>query len=333
MVHQPCVSIAALCAHKDGVAFIGAPPDGPATRLDVGAAPVGAAVAETGSRRGHPSFAADALGPPATSQSERPSLSSGDRVVPCTACSTNRSWRARPAHPVPLPPLLVQCHGGPTGSVQAGYDVVVQYFTSRGFAVAAVDYAGSAGYGRAYRLSLWGQWGVADSEDCVDAARHLAAAGRVDGSAMAIRGSSAGGLTALNALAGGEGFAAVASWYGVTDLLALAETTHDFEAHYTDRLIGPLPACRALYQERSPTRRAGEIRGSVLLLQGLDDLVVPPAQTEGLRDALVAQGRHCEVRLFEGEGHGFRRAETVRAALEEELDFYLRVFDREGSVP
>ncbi len=226
------------------------------------------------------------------------------------------------------PPLLVQCHGGPTGSVQAGYDVVVQYFTSRGFAVAAVDYAGSAGYGRAYRCSLWGQWGVADSEDCVDAARYLAAAGRVDGSAMAIRGSSAGGLTALNALAAGEGFRSRRAWYGVTDLLALAETTHDFEAHYTDRLVGPLPECRARYEERSPTRRAAELRGSVLLLQGLDDLVVPPAQTEGLRDALVALGRHCEVRLFEGEGHGFRRAETVRAALEEELGFYQRVRGR-----
>ncbi len=123
------------------------------------------------------------------------------------------------------------------------------------------------------------------------------------------------------------------SWYGVTDLLALAETTHDFEAHYTDRLIGPLPACRALYEERSPTTRSGEMRGSVLLLQGLDDLVVPPAQTEGLRDALVAHGRHCEVRLFEGEGHGFRRAETIRAALEEELGFYLRVLVSEAGAP
>ena len=113
----------------------------------------------------------------------------------------------------------------------------------------------------------------------------------------------------------------------------LAETTHDFEAHYTDRLIGPLPVCRALYEERSPTRRADEIRGSVLLLQGLDDLVVPPAQTEGLRDALVDHGRHCEVRFFEGEGHGFRRAETVRAALEEELGFYLRVLAPDADAP
>jgi dipeptidyl aminopeptidase/acylaminoacyl peptidase len=150
-------------------------------------------------------------------------------------------------------------------------------------------------------------------------------------------------LTALNALAdsgsgsgSGSGtgtgtgtFAAAVSWYGVTDLLGLASSTHDFEAHYTDRLIGPLPECAATYAARSPARRAAEMGGAVLLLQGLDDVVVPPAQTEGLRDALLAHGRHCEVRFFEGEGHGFRRAETVRAALEDELDFYRRVLGLE----
>jgi dipeptidyl aminopeptidase/acylaminoacyl peptidase len=214
--------------------------------------------------------------------------------------------------------------------VGAGYNVVTQYFTSRGFAVAAVDYAGSTGYGRAYRCSLWGRWGVADSDDCVDAARHLAAEGRVDGSRMATRGSSSGGLTALNALAGSDSFGAAVSWYGVTDLLGLASSTHDFEAHYMDRLVGPLPECAARYAARSPTTRAGVIQGAVLLLQGLDDPVVPPAQTEGLCDALLAHGRRCEVRLFEGEGHGFRRAETVRAALEAEMDFYLDVLHLEG---
>jgi dipeptidyl aminopeptidase/acylaminoacyl peptidase len=226
--------------------------------------------------------------------------------------------------PGTLPPLIVKCHSGPTGAVGAGFDVVTQYFTSRGFAMAAVDYAGSSGYGRAYRCLLWGQWGVADSEDCVDAARHLAARGWVDATRMAVRGSSSGGLTALNALASGEGFAAAVSWYGVTDLLGLARSTHDFEAHYTDRLIGPLPQCADRYEARSPIRRAAEIKGSVLLLQGQDDPVVPPAQTDDLCAALVAEGRHCEVRRFEGEAHGFRRAETLVAALEGELDFYLR---------
>jgi dipeptidyl aminopeptidase/acylaminoacyl peptidase len=222
------------------------------------------------------------------------------------------------------PPLVVVCHGGPTSSVGAGFDVVTQYFTSRGFAVAAVDYAGSSGYGRSFRCSLWGLWGVADSEDCVDAALHLAARELVDPARMAIRGSSSGGLTALNALAAGECFAAAVTWYGVTDLLALAASTHDFEAHYMDRLVGPLPESRETYEARSPTRRAAEIHGSVLLLQGLDDLVVPPAQTRQLHDALQAEGRHCEVRYFEGEGHGFRRADTLVTALEEELAFYRR---------
>jgi dipeptidyl aminopeptidase/acylaminoacyl peptidase len=219
------------------------------------------------------------------------------------------------------------CHSGPTGSVGAGFDVVVQYFTTRGFALAAVDYAGSTGYGRDYRRALWGQWGVLDSEDCADAARFLAAVGQVDGRRMAVRGSSSGGLTALNALADGETFVAAASWYGVSDLCALAASTHDFEAHYLDRLVGPLPAAQETYEARSPTHRAGEISGAVLLLQGLSDAVVPPAQTERLGAALLAEGRHCTVRYFEGEGHGFRRAETLEACLEEELAFYRREMD------
>lgn len=141
---------------------------------------------------------------------------------------------------------------------------------------------------------------------------------------MAVRGGSAGGMTALNALAAGEGFGACVSWYGVTDLLGLVETTHDFEAHYTDRLIGPLPQSRRLYDERSPVHRAGSMRGSVLLLQGTEDPVVPPAQAESMRDALSAAGARCDLEFFEGEGHGFRRADTLTACLEAELVFYLR---------
>jgi dipeptidyl aminopeptidase/acylaminoacyl peptidase len=221
------------------------------------------------------------------------------------------------------PPLVVWCHGGPTAACSAGLDLTVQFFTTRGFAVACVDYTGSSGYGRAYRCALWGQWGVADAEDCLDAALHLAATGRADAGRMAVRGSSAGGMTALNALASGDGFAACTSLYGVTDLLALAATTHDFEAHYTDRLIGPLPEAGASYVERSPVSRAGDMAGSVLLLQGTEDAVVPPAQAERMRDALRDAGAGCELRLFEGEGHGFRRAETLTASLEAELAFYL----------
>ena len=173
---------------------------------------------------------------------------------------------------------MVWCHGGPTSSCQAGLDLTLQFFTTRGFAVACVDYAGSSGYGRDYRNALWGRWGVADAEDCLDAALHLAGRGDVDARRLAIRGGSAGGMTALNALASGEGFGACASWYGVTDLLGLVDTTHDFEAHYTDRLIGPLPEALTLYVERSPVARAAAMAGSVLLLQGTDDAVVPPSR-------------------------------------------------------
>jgi dipeptidyl aminopeptidase/acylaminoacyl peptidase len=168
---------------------------------------------------------------------------------------------------------------------------------------------------------------VADAEDCRDAARHLAGHGQVDPQRMAIRGGSAGGLTALNALAGSAEFRACVSWYGVTDLLALAATTHDFEAHYTDRLIGPLPGAQELYEARSPVCRAAAIEGSVLLLQGTDDVVVPPAQAERLRQAMVAAGRTCVVRLFDGEGHGFRRADTLIECLRAELEFYRTELD------
>jgi dipeptidyl aminopeptidase/acylaminoacyl peptidase len=219
--------------------------------------------------------------------------------------------------------VIVWCHGGPTSACQAGLDLTLQFFTTRGFAVACVDYAGSTGYGRAYRCALWGRWGVADSEDCLDAALHLAARGDVDPQRMAVRGGSAGGMTALNALAAGEGFAACVSWYGVTDLMGLVATTHDFESHYTDTLIGPLPQCSALYEERSPVNRAAAMTGSVLLLQGTDDAVVPPAQAERMRDALGAAGGRCDLRFFEGEGHGFRRADTLAASLAAELEFYL----------
>jgi dipeptidyl aminopeptidase/acylaminoacyl peptidase len=313
VVSQPCVSISALCRHGDGVAYIGGPADGPD---DVWVLPsTGQAARPLRPRR------AVALAPANVSVGESFEL-------------VGRS--GRPVHGVLYPPrlaetdgpegtlapLIVSCHGGPTSSAGSGFDITMQYFTSRGFAVARVDYAGSTGYGRAYRCSLWGQWGVADAEDCVDAARHLAVTGRVDGGRMGIRGGSAGGLTALNALAAGEGFSAAVAQYGVTDLLGLAASTHDFEADYMDRLIGPLPESREIYEARSPVNRAAHMGGSVLLLQGTEDPVVPPAQAERLRDALSAAGRRCVVRFFEGESHGFRRAETLVACLEEELAFY-----------
>jgi dipeptidyl aminopeptidase/acylaminoacyl peptidase len=325
---QPCVAISALCTHADGVAIIGATPDSPA---DVWLVPVpgaGRRSTSKGSARDRVATGAGAAGaalaPEQVAVGESFTLAgdTGRMVHGVFFAPVNSEFCGSPHAP---PPLLVHCHGGPTSSASAAFDLTIQYFTSRGFAVASVDYAGSTGHGRAYREALWGEWGVADAEDCVQAARWLAGRGQVDAARMAIRGGSAGGWTALNALRADDGFSAAVSWYGVTDLLALAASTHDFEAHYMDRLVGPLPASRDRYESLSPVNSAASLRGAVLLLQGRDDPVVPPAQTERLRDELLAAGRHCETRLFDHEGHGFRRAETLIACLEAELDFYQRV--------
>jgi dipeptidyl aminopeptidase/acylaminoacyl peptidase len=314
---QPCVSISAVCAHGTGVALIGSTPTAPS---NVWVWTPGAGARPLRSQTGITLRETDiAVGEPFTLTGRRGSAVHGTLFRPTSGATLRRAGKA--------PPLVTWCHGGPTSSCQAGFDSTRQFFTSRGFAVACVDYAGSSGYGRAYRCALWGQWGVADSEDCLDAALHLASRGDIDARRMAVRGGSAGGMTALNALAAGEGFAACVSWYGVTDLMGLVATTHDFESHYSDRLIGPLPGSRPLYDERSPVHRAGSMKGAVLLLQGTEDPVVPPAQAEGMRAALNAAGTACDLEFFEGEGHGFRRADTLTACLKAELAFYLRELD------
>jgi dipeptidyl aminopeptidase/acylaminoacyl peptidase len=225
------------------------------------------------------------------------------------------------------PPLIVFCHGGPTGAAEPGFDPLVQFFTSRGLAVAAVNYRGSSGYGRSYRRSLQGLWGIADVDDCTAYAEALAEAGRVDGAHMAIRGTSAGGLTALAALVRSDRFGGAASWYGVTDLQALATDTHDFESRYMDGLVGPLPATAEEYRRRSPLYHPEAVTGAVLLLQGADDPVVPAAQSERFAEALSAHGVRCRLEVFAGESHGFRRADTIEACLTAELDFYRSLFD------
>jgi dienelactone hydrolase len=338
LVEQPCVSISALCAHAGGLAFIGSTPEAPPNvwvwTPSEGPRPVrpaaATALAPEDVARGEPFTLTGRSGRPVHGTLYRPPAhGAADVTADVTAdvaagSNVGSDAGSRAGSPVgSRPPLVVWCHGGPTSACQPGLDLILQFFTSRGFAVACVDYAGSTGYGRAYRCALWGEWGVADAADCLDAALHLATRGDVDPERMAVRGGSAGGLTALNALAAGEGFRACVSWYGVTDLLGLVATTHDFESHYTDRLIGPLPAARSLYEERSPVHRASAMRGSVLLLQGTEDAVVPPAQAESMRAALDAFGTSCSLRFFEGEGHGFRRAETLTACLEAELAFYL----------
>ncbi|MEA2826307.1 MAG: hypothetical protein QOG43_746 [Actinomycetota bacterium] len=221
-----------------------------------------------------------------------------------------------------LPPLIVMSHGGPTANARSELDLSIQYFTSRGLAVVDVDYGGSTGYGRAYRRRLDGQWGVVDLADCVNAARHLAADGLVDGRRMAIRGGSAGGFTTLCALTFSDVFAAGASYYGVADLAALATDTHKFESRYLDRLVGPWPEAAEVYRARSPIHAADRLSSPVILFQGLEDKVVPPAQAEVMVDALRAKGLPFAYVTFEGEQHGFRQAATIVRAAEAELWFY-----------
>jgi dipeptidyl aminopeptidase/acylaminoacyl peptidase len=226
------------------------------------------------------------------------------------------------------PPLVVTSHGGPTAQASTALNLRTQFWTSRGFAVVDVDYSGSSGYGRAYRRRLDGQWGVADVDDVVAAARGLAEAGEVDGRRMVVRGSSASGLTTLLALTRGT-FAAGASLYGVADLAALATDTHKFEARYLDGLVGPWPEAAEVYRQRSPLAHADELSAPLIIFQGLDDKVVPPAQAEVLVDALRRAGLPFAYLTFEGEAHGFRKAETIQRVMEAELSFYGQVLDFE----
>ena len=225
-----------------------------------------------------------------------------------------------------LPPYIVMVHGGPTAHVSGAASTAYAYWTSRGIGVLDVNYGGSTGYGRAYRERLDGQWGVVDVDDVIAAARGIAEAGLADPGRIAIRGGSAGGWTVLCALVRGGTFAAGISRYGVADLRMLAAETHDFEAHYLEGLVGPLPEAESVYVERSPLSHADRIDVPVLLQQGSDDRVVPPSQSEAIRDALQARGVPHEYLLFEGEGHGFRAAETIIASLEAELRFLGRTF-------
>ena len=220
------------------------------------------------------------------------------------------------------PPLMVVIHGGPTGQSAPDLDLEVQFWTTRGFAVVDVNYRGSTGYGRDYMRLLDGQWGVADIEDCVAAAEHLAEAGEADGSRVVIRGGSAGGYTTLGAVAWTDTFAAGASYYGVADIAALFETTHKFESRYDHTLIGD---DREVWRERSPLYSADRITAALLILQGLEDAIVTPDQADMMVEALKRNGTPYAYLAFEGEQHGFRKAENIQRSLEAELYFYGRV--------
>ncbi|HVC36878.1 MAG TPA: S9 family peptidase [Gammaproteobacteria bacterium] len=253
-------------------------------------------------------------------------------IYPTTDGETANAWYYPPRNPdfcvsaTEKPLLLVKCHGGPTAMNGNGLDPRIQFWTSRGFAVADVNYRGSSGYGRAYRRSLHGQWGIKDVEDCVHAARHLVNTGRVDGERLIISGSSAGGFTVLCALAFHDFFKAGAVYYGISELTSAMTDTHKFEAHYGNSLLGPWPAARELYRARSPLYAADNINCPVIFFQGLKDRVVPPDQAQRMVQALRAKKLPVAYVTFAAEGHGFRRSQSIQRALEAELAFYARIF-------
>ncbi|HYO48246.1 MAG TPA: S9 family peptidase [Chloroflexia bacterium] len=225
-----------------------------------------------------------------------------------------------------LPPLLVISHGGPTSSTSTVLAPNTQFWTSRGFGVLDVNYGGSTGYGRAYRQRLNGQWGVVDLNDCVNGALYMVKQGRADKKRLAIRGGSAGGYTTLCALTFSDVFSAGASYYGIADLSIFVHDTHKFESRYLERLVGPYPEKEDLYRQRSAIHHIERLSAPVIFFQGLEDKVVPPNQAEIMVAALREKGVPVAYLPFEGEQHGFRRAENIKRSLDAELYFYSRIF-------
>lgn len=303
---------------RAGVAYIAAPPDAPAAvcvaaRLDAAQRTVLRAAAATALDRADVS-----IGEPLTVAAD-----DGERVHLFYYPPQNAHCTGLPGE---RPPMIVMSHGGPTAMHTNALSPAVQWWTSRGFAVAHVNYRGSSGFGRAYRSRLAGEWGVIDVRDCISAARELIAQGRCDRARVAIRGGSASGMTALLAVATSDLFRAAGSWFGVMELESLAADTHKFESRYIDGLVGPLPEARDRYRERSPVNHVDTMQVPVILFQGLDDRIVPPNQALAMRDALAARGVPVVYEAFEGEGHGFRKAETIERVYERELEFYRDVF-------
>jgi dipeptidyl aminopeptidase/acylaminoacyl peptidase len=242
----------------------------------------------------------------------------------------NRDYQGPPGE---RPPLIVKSHGGPTSAATSALDLKTAFWTSRGFAVLDVNYRGSSGYGRAYRQSLYGQWGIADVDDCIHGARYLVESGEVDGNRLIIRGSSAGGYTTLCALTFHDVFKAGASYYGISDLETLVRDTHKFESRYLARLIGPYPQRVDLYHARSPLHFAQRLSCPVIFFQGLEDKVVPLDQAERMVEVLRAKGLPVAYLSFPGEQHGLRQAQNIQRALEAELYFYAQILGFELAEP
>jgi len=229
-----------------------------------------------------------------------------------------------------LPPVIITVHGGPTANTSGVASIKRAFFTSRGFTVVDVDYGGSTGYGRAYRETLKGQWGVVDTEDILAVVAGLVSDGIADPTQILIRGGSAGGYAVLNGLVHSKVFAAGANYYGVAELTMLAQDTHDFESRYLDSLIGPYPEQKDLYIERSPLAYADNLTSPLIIFQGADDPIVPPSQSQAFRDACIKNGVKYKYFEFEGESHGFRKSQTITTCAIEELKFFGEVL---GFVP
>ncbi|MFK8186296.1 MAG: prolyl oligopeptidase family serine peptidase [Phormidesmis sp.] len=224
------------------------------------------------------------------------------------------------------PPLLVKSHGGPTAAASSAFNPSIQYWTSRGFAVLDVNYGGSTGYGRAYRNRLKGKWGIVDVEDCVNGALYLVEQGKADKERLAIDGGSAGGYTTLAALTFRDEFKAGASYYGVSDMTSLAAETHKFESRYLDSLVGPYPEKKSVYEARSPIKAVEKLSCPIIFLQGAEDKIVPPNQAEEMVNALKEKKIPVSYLLFDGEQHGFRKAENIKRSLDAEISFYSQIF-------
>jgi dipeptidyl aminopeptidase/acylaminoacyl peptidase len=316
-IETPCTDITGLCVRPESVTFIGSSPSLPSAVVTIDLASGRLQVVRSSS---DVEIDEGYISQP---QSVEFPTENGLTAHAFFYAPQNKDYQAPSSE---RPPLLVKTHGGPTGATGTHRNLTIQYWTSRGFAVLDVNYGGSTGYGRAYRQRLNGQWGIVDVDDAVNGAKYLVTQGLVDGKRLTIDGGSAGGYTTLAVLAFRKLFQAGASYYGVSDLEALARDTHKFESRYSDSIIGPYPARRDLYVQRSPIHAVNQIECPMILLQGLEDKVVPPNQAEAIFTAVREKGLPVAYLPFEGEQHGFRRAENIKRALDAEFYFYARVF-------